>query len=128
MIVLLNTASSTCYVTLVNGEQRTSYQWEAHRTLARELLGKLDGWLQEQGSDIQSLSGLGVMKGPGSFTGLRIGLAVANTLADGLHIPIVGMTGDDWQERALARLQNGENDQIVLPEYGSEAHITKPRK
>ena len=44
------------------------------------------------------------------------------------RIPIVGVTGDAWREECLARLQNGRNDEIVLPEYGAEARITKPRK
>jgi len=68
------------------------------------------------------------MKGPGSFTGLRIGITVFNTIADTNNVPIVGETGDSWQDKAIMRLENGENDHVVLPEYGSEANITKPRK
>ena len=63
-----------------------------------------------------------------SFTGLRIGLAVLNTIAHEQRIPIVGVTGDAWREECLDRLQNGRNDEIVLPEYGAEARVTKPRK
>ncbi|MNL84697.1 hypothetical protein D3C87_2127470 [compost metagenome] len=51
-----------------------------------------------------------------------------NTIADTLAIPIVGVAGDDWQHEAVLRLNTGDNDKIVLPEYGGEAHITQPRK
>jgi hypothetical protein len=53
---------------------------------------------------------------------------VANTLAEGLGIPIVGSSGDHWRGDCLERLKRGENDTIILPEYGGEAHITAPRK
>lgn len=128
MILLLDTSTPTCFVTLIDGETTVSHEWEAGRTLARGLLGKLDEWTRELGGDVRRISAIGVMKGPGSFTGLRIGLAVANTLADGLGVAIVGETGDHWQERALERLRVGEDERIVMPEYGGEAHITKPRK
>ena len=94
------------------------------RTLARGLLK----FLEEKTGDLHDISGIGVMKGPGSFTGLRIGLTVANTLADSLNIPIVGAMGEDWRETALSKLRAGENEKIVMPEYGAAAHITAPRK
>jgi hypothetical protein len=36
--------------------------------------------------------------------------------------------GETWQKNILAALKDGENEKIVLPFYGSDAHITKPRK
>ena len=124
MIILLDTSTATCFLTVIDGDSRRSYEWGAGRTLARGLLG----FLQEKTGDLRKITGIGVMKGPGSFTGLRIGLTVANTLADSLSVPIVGVSGDNWQDVALERLQSGENERIILPTYGSEAHITHQKK
>ncbi len=124
MIILLDTSTATCRLTTVDGEISNNFDWEAGRTLARGLLA----FIQEKVGDVKNISGIGIMRGPGSFTGLRIGMAVANTLADGLDIPIVGETGDSWRESALGRLSSGEDDQVILPFYGGDAHITKPKK
>lgn len=124
MIILLDTSTATCRLTTVDGEISNNFDWEAGRTLARGLLA----FIQEKVGDVKNISGIGIMRGPGSFTGLRIGMAVANTLADGLGVPIVGETGDSWQESALSRLSSGEDDQVILPFYGGDAHITKPKK
>ncbi len=113
---------------LVDGSEVSASEWQADRTLAREMLGYLRDRLAGQGKDFSDVSGIGVFRGPGSFTGLRIGLTVLNTLAAAKSIPIVGVTGVDWQDQALDRLEAGENDTIVLPEYGSPAHVTTPRK
>ncbi len=124
MILLLDTSTATCRLTIVDGDRWSQYDWEAGRSLARYLLK----FLQEKTGDLHHVTGIGVMKGPGSFTGLRIGLAVVNTLADSLDVPIVGATGEQWQGEALNRLREGENEHIVMPEYGSDVHITMPRK
>ena len=124
MIILLDTSTATCFLTVVDDEARQDFEWQAGRTLARGLLK----FLEEKTGDLRDISGIGVMKGPGSFTGLRIGLTVANTLADSLNIPIVGAMGEDWRETALKKLRAGENEKIVMPEYGAVAHITAPRK
>ena len=128
MILLLDTSTPVCRAVLIDGDQRVERDWQADRTLAKYLLKFLTELLAKSGHTIHDLTGIGVMTGPGSFTGLRIGLAVCNTLADGLRIPIVGERGDDWQARALSRLEAGETDRIVLPHYGAAAHITAPRK
>jgi HAD-superfamily hydrolase, subfamily IA, variant 3 len=128
MIVLWNSAEMTVQLTLVDGDKRTDYEWVAERNLARNMLAYLRDRLAENEASFDDISGIGVFRGPGSFTGLRIGLAVLNTIAHEQRIPIVGVTGDAWREECLERLQNGRNDEIVLPEYGAEARITKPRK
>ncbi len=128
MILLLDTSTPVCRLTFVDGDAHYDTEWEANRELGRGLLGYIESELQKQSKTFEDVSGIGVFKGPGSFTGLRIGLTVANTLADALPVPIIGETGEAWQEAVIKRLENGENERIVLPLYGGDAHITKPRK
>lgn len=128
MILLLDTSTPVCKLTLVDGEQRYDDEWQAGRTLAKGLLGYLKEQLQKNGKDFADISGIGAFAGPGSFTGLRIGLTVLNTIADSENVPIVGSTEENWQGAVLEALSQGKNEKIVLPFYGSDAHITKPRK
>lgn len=128
MILLLDTSTGLCKLTLVDGHERFTDEWQADRTLAKSLLGYLQSQLQVRGATFADITGIGTYQGPGSFTGLRIGITVLNTIADSQQVPIVGAQGDEWQQQAISRLQAGENDKIVLPFYGSEAHITTPRK
>jgi tRNA threonylcarbamoyladenosine biosynthesis protein TsaB len=130
MILLIDTSTEWCRIDWIEDDgRRTSTGWRAGRQLAKGLLGTLAEQLAHKGKTWNDLTGIGVFTGPGSFTGLRIGLTVMNTLADGLNIPIVGARGDHWQEEALRRLvHDGENDLIALPYYGAEANITTPRK
>ena len=102
--------------------------WQADRQLAHGLLGRLETFLTDNGLRFEDLNGLFIYRGPGSFTGLRIGITVLNTMAYSLTTPIVGVAGEKWVEDACSRLFSGENDEIVLPQYGAEARITKPRK
>lgn len=128
MILLLDTSTPVCKLTLVDGDWRYDDQWQADRELAKNLLRYLQDQIQKNGKSFTDIRGIGVFAGPGSFTGLRIGMTVLNTIADAQKIAIVGATGDDWQNVVLTKLQNGENEKIVLPVYGGDAHITKPRK
>ncbi len=128
MILLINTSSPTTLFYVVDGGKTNEYQYQADRTLAKNMLSYVKEILDSNQSDWSSVDGIGVYKGPGSFTGLRIGLTVANTLANAMQIPIVGGTGDDWREAVVSRLKSGDDEQAVLPFYGSVAHITLPKK
>jgi tRNA threonylcarbamoyladenosine biosynthesis protein TsaB len=110
------------------GKQLDYYTWHADRNLAKELLSTIRDRLSSQDAGWADIKGIVVYQGPGSFTGLRIGLTVANTLAYGQQIPIIAEKGDDWINRGLARIQKGDNDTLALPHYGAEAHITMPKK
>jgi tRNA threonylcarbamoyladenosine biosynthesis protein TsaB len=128
MILLLDTSTPVCKLSFVEGDWRFDDEWESGRTLAKGLLGYLQDNLAKNDKTWADISGIVAFKGPGSFTGLRIGLTVLNTFADSESVPIVGTTGQTWQTVGLARLDSGENDELVMPEYGAEAHITTPRK
>ena len=125
MILCLRTDTPTAELYIFdNGKELTKDVWRADRSLARDLLGHIEKLV----GDWKKLTGIVVFEGPGSFTGLRIGITVANTLADGLRIPIVGTKGDEWRAEGLSLLDKGENHRIVLPFYGSDPHITAPKK
>ncbi len=128
MILLLDTSTGLCKLSLIKDDVSKDYEWQADRTLAQGLLLYIKQKLQENNADFRDLSAIGVLKGPGSFTGLRIGITVVNTLASSMSIPIVGETGDDWKQKAIEAIELGRNDEIVMPYYGSEANITKQRK
>jgi tRNA threonylcarbamoyladenosine biosynthesis protein TsaB len=108
-------------------EQKAYVAWQAHRLLAETIHTKLKDMLTDQKTNLQDIQSIVVFQGPGSFTGLRIGISVANALADSLEIPIVGATGDDWQKTGRQKIQKGQNDRIIIPEYGSPPHVTQPK-
>lgn len=110
------------------GAQISYHTWHAHRELSVTLLTVIRDQLVEQNATFKDLTGVIVFKGPGSFTGLRIGITVANAMAYSLNVPIVGADGDDWQNKGLHMLKDGQNNNIVMPEYGSEANITMSKK
>jgi tRNA threonylcarbamoyladenosine biosynthesis protein TsaB len=128
MIVLLDTSTPVCRLTLLDDEQQYATEWQADRGLAKGLLAYLRDQLALHGATFASISGIGVFQGPGSFTGLRIGMTVLNTIADAQQVPIVAATGDDWQAQVIGKLRAGQNERMILPFYGSAAHITAPRK
>ncbi len=104
------------------------YDWQAERTLAKNFLAFLRDKLEDNHKTWSDISAIGVFQGPGSFTGLRIGLTVMNTIADAQNIPIVGACGENWQKEVIDKIKSGVNEKIVMPFYGSEAHITSPKK
>lgn len=112
-----------------NGAQLSYRVWLAHRELSKTLLAAIRDELAKHDKSFPDIRDVVVFSGPGSFTGLRIGITVANTLAHELKARIVGVADEhEWLERGLARLDAGENDGMVVPEYGGEANITQQKK
>lgn len=78
---------------------------EEGREQAAILLPAIASVLQEAGVERRTLSLVAVTVGPGSFTGVRIGLAAAHGLAIGLDVPLAGIATTDV---LLAQAQRGD--------------------
>jgi tRNA threonylcarbamoyladenosine biosynthesis protein TsaB len=129
LILTIRTDNPEAEIGLFDDLTKLKYEtWHAHRELSVTIHQKIEDVLTSQGKKLENLEGLVGFSGPGSFTGLRIGLTVANALAYGLGIPVVATQGEDWIESGIKRLTAGERDKIALPEYGAPVHITKQRK
>lgn len=110
MKLYLDTSSNTTILKLNN----KTYEWESNHNLARDLLKFLHEKLQENHADFADITEITFMSGPGSFTGLRIGATVVNTLAHELNIPLYD--------------HHGHKHKIIIPDYGRGANITAPKK
>jgi tRNA threonylcarbamoyladenosine biosynthesis protein TsaB len=129
LILTLRTDNPEAEIGLYKDDQRLShYTWPAHRQLAETVHLKIKEQLAQSKYDLHDITGIIFYKGPGSFTGLRIGASVANALAASLPANIVGETDDSWQDKGVARLINDENEKQVMPEYGAPVHITLPKR
>jgi tRNA threonylcarbamoyladenosine biosynthesis protein TsaB len=129
VIITIRTDKPEAELGLFEGNKQIAYDvWPAHRELSATIHKKLHELLESHGKQLEDIEGVVCFKGPGSFTGLRIGLTVGNTLAYGLSILIKGAMGDDWAMQGVTALLQGETDQQVMPEYGAEAHITQQKK
>lgn len=111
-----------------DGAQLIYKEWLADRQLTETIHTEIQKILNKSSMSWGEVGGIVVYEGPGSFTGLRIGISVANALAHANQVPIVAAAGRNWLENGLKNLETGRNDKIVVPKYGSPPNITRPKK
>ncbi len=104
MLVAIDTATDQASVALHDGFRvRAEHTWEAPRRHTIELTPRLAAAMEELDLRREQLSGVAVAIGPGSFTGLRIGLSVAKGLAIAQRLPLVGIPTLDVVAAAQGR-------------------------
>jgi hypothetical protein len=79
---------------------------------------------------IRSMSGICVVRGPGSFSAVRSGVLVANILSRVYHMPLYGVSVDEGKDLNVLRdrLNRGDvpAETYVAPVYDAEPNITCP--
>jgi tRNA threonylcarbamoyladenosine biosynthesis protein TsaB len=103
VLLALETSGMCGSIALVTQRQCLGeYTLLSKQTHSRRLLGGIDWLLREAGLDWTEIGGLAVSLGPGSFTGLRIGLSTAKGLAMAAGIPLLGVAALDGLAAQLA--------------------------
>jgi tRNA threonylcarbamoyladenosine biosynthesis protein TsaB len=100
------------------------------RRHAAELLPAIDALLQDAGVELESITGLVVSDGPGSFTGLRVGAAVVKALARVRDLPLwtapsllVRATGIARSGQTVVAVANALRGEIYAAAYRFEGVV-----
>ena len=97
MILGIDTSGETCYIALIdqaNGAVKCT-QFNHNRQLIEQLPAYIDTFLAENIATLKDIECLVCGTGPGSFTGVRVGVMYAKTLAFALGKPVIGISSFD---------------------------------
>ncbi len=93
MELAIDTSTDMASIALIEGSRvLAELTWCCGRNHSTELLPRLTHLLNQNKLNLQSVTGIVVAKGPGSYNGLRVGVSTAKGLAFSLGIPIVGVS------------------------------------
>lgn len=141
-VLALETATRVCGVALVEGGTiLASREVDEKHVHAERLMGLIEEATGDQGG-IGAIGAVAVSLGPGSFTGLRIGVSVAKGLAYGGEIALVGVptlealieraralsTSVKPGEKIVALLQARRGEYYVAEEGNPEVHVMPAAK
>lgn len=116
----VNTANSLLSIALVDDEEVLyRYETDETRNQGNLLLSHIDLGLKGAGCGYPDLGLMAVVTGPGSFTGIRIGIAAMRGLAFASGVPLVGISSFDLfrEERA------GRKNIICLESFREELYL-----
>jgi tRNA threonylcarbamoyladenosine biosynthesis protein TsaB len=132
MIVLgLDTCLAACSVAILDGERVLAHEREVMARGHQERLAPMaQRAMEAAGLSFSALGRIGVTVGPGSFTGLRVGLAFAKGLGAALAVPVVGV----GTLQALAAEAEGlsvavidaRRDQVYIQGFGDGRALMAP--
>ena len=120
------------------GLRRPGGAWTKHENLTlvrrgRGLVASIDALLTDADTDRSALSGVVVDLGPGSFTGVRIGVTCAKTLAFALGIPVAGASSLDVLAHAascpepVTAIRDAGRHTLYVASYADAASGRTPR-
>lgn len=128
MILIIDTTEKECRVALANlantdsnGEQKTKeIKWSWQKDTGTEVLANIAKLLHQKNKSLRDLQAILVNCGPGSFTGVRVGITIANTLGWSKNIPVYGFRNQKGElEKTLVKAlkENKKNFSPALPCY-----------
>ncbi|MCC8365750.1 tRNA (adenosine(37)-N6)-threonylcarbamoyltransferase complex dimerization subunit type 1 TsaB [Xenorhabdus sp. PB61.4] len=113
-ILAIDTATEACSVALWN-DGLIEAQFEiSPREHTQRILPMVEAVLSKGGIKLQQLDALAFGRGPGSFTGVRIGVGIAQGLALGAELPMIGVSSLKTMAQGVFRLKNISNVLVAI--------------
>lgn len=129
MILFVRADSPEVSIELMqDGRTMASKQWQAGRELSLQIHRVIEDLCLQAEATVKDITGIVVYEGPGSYTGLRISIAVVNALGYSLDISVLGATGDNWKQLGSEKLEKSSGFTPLAPVYGGQVYTTQPKK
>lgn len=110
-LLAIDTSTEQAGIALSSEDGIHTHSWPASRAQTTTVLPEIDRMVSEAGMQPSDVSGLIVAIGPGTFTGLRVGLSIAKGIVAARKVPLVGIPTLD-----IVFAQHPDDDVIaVLP-------------
>lgn len=133
MYLFINTTTpQVSYIVLGDKKKILAVKKIQYRPMKRpSVLACIDAVMKKAQMSPSSLHGVAVIVGPGQFSSLRTGIAIANTFGYVLHIPVAGIlavhgtTPETFFQNSLKKFTKMKRENMVIPQYGAEPNIGK---
>ena len=131
-ILSVDTSSNICSVALLeNSSLIKELNIEDQKTHSENLMPLIDDLLKTTSTSLDDINLIVCDKGPGSFTGIRIGIATVKAIAEVRNIPVIGISSldalsyniDESANTYIASLIDARNNQVYFGIYNSKHQL-----
>lgn len=122
-LLALDTSTEACSVALQLGSEILTLDEVCPQQHSKRILPMVQQLLSEAGVSLQQLDGIVFGRGPGSFTGVRIGVGVTQGLAFGANLPVYGVSTLAAMAQAAYRLHNASQVIAAIDARMAEVYI-----
>ena len=113
-LLALDTSTEACSVAVLNNAALTANFALTPREHTQRILPMVEQALHDQSLTLQQLDALVCCLGPGSFTGVRIGIGIAQGLAYGAKIPLIGVSSLEALAQGAWRLHQSQKVLVAV--------------
>lgn len=124
-LLALDTATEACSVALLRGGEKTHLAQFAQREHTKHILPMVDEILAQAGITLHQVDALVFGRGPGSFTGVRIGAGIAQGLAFGAELPVIPVSNLAAMAQAAYAQYQAENVLTAIDARMNEVYFAQ---
>ena len=124
-LLALDTSTEACSVALLHNGEKTYLYEVAERTHTKRILPMVEQLLSQSGISLKQIDALAFGRGPGSFTGVRVGAGIAQGLALGADLPVIAVSDLLAMAQAAFELQGKTNIATAIDARMNEVYFAQ---